>query len=141
MKDINKLVADIRNAFLNGESDKLIKEMIIEFNKLEEEVYKELKVTTSNLTATLKALYVGKVFKGLPEQYIFLNNDATYQSILNHIISDAEITLSFKGCFYESDHPATVLTLCFNIPTKSNKPVKLTFDIDVDTPFTVEDPE
>ena len=39
MKDINKLVADIRNAFLNGESDKLIKEMIIEFNKLEEEVY------------------------------------------------------------------------------------------------------
>jgi hypothetical protein len=39
MKDINKLVADIRNAFLNGESDKLIKEMIIEFNKLEEDVY------------------------------------------------------------------------------------------------------
>jgi hypothetical protein len=28
MKDINKLVADIRNAFLNGESDKLIKDMM-----------------------------------------------------------------------------------------------------------------
>lgn len=39
MRDINKLVADIRNAFLNGESDKFIKEMIIEFNKHEEDKY------------------------------------------------------------------------------------------------------
>ena len=103
---------------------------------------KELKVTTikDSLNDAIKALYVGKVFKGLEEDS-HLENDANYQTVLNQIISKAEITLSFKDCYYEEDRPTTVLELSFDLPNKNYKKYRYSFEIELDTKFKVEDPE
>lgn len=95
-------------------------------------------INESSLNDSIKAIYVGKLFKGLEEDS-HLKNDAEYQTILNHNIYDVELTQSFKNCYYAGDHPKTVLTLRFYIPNKNNKHVLFTFDIDLDTKFIVED--
>jgi hypothetical protein len=91
-----------------------------------------------SLNDAIKALYVGKIFKGLEEDS-HLENDANYQTVLNHNISNVELTRSFKYCYYEGDHPETVLTLKFYITNKNNKHDLFTLDIDLDTKFIVED--
>jgi hypothetical protein len=95
--------------------------------------------TKDSLNDAIKALYVGKTFKGLEEDS-HLENDANYQTVLNHNISNVEITRSFKNCYYEGDDPETVLTLNFYISNKkNNKHVLFTLDIELDTKFIVED--
>jgi hypothetical protein len=95
-------------------------------------------IIKDSLNDAIKALYVGKIFKGLEEDS-HLENDAEYQTILNHVISNVELTQSYKNCYYECDRPENVLTLKFYITNKNNKHDLFTIDIDLDTKFIVED--
>ncbi len=96
-----------------------------------------MKNITNSLNNDLKAKYKGQIFRGL-ENDSHLNNDANYQSILNHFISDVELTLSYKQCYYEGDTPEIVLNLSFNIPNKNRKIQKTSFEIGLDTKFMVD---